>query len=227
MEEFNISEFIKYYFGLFIVVIFFAAFGFLASFYYTDSIQVAKYKSQTSLVLTRSNDSSTITQSDISLNKNLVSTYREIIKSRRILSKVIKNLNLDLTEKELSDKVTVTSANNTELIVISAVDEDNKVARDIANEIAVVFNEEITSIYNIENISIVDKAVKAKEPYNVNIAKQYVIGIGAGFLLGSLIVTVLFYFDDSIKKPEDIEEKLGLSVLSTVPKYKKKKNKRK
>ena len=215
MEEFNISEFIKYYFSLIVIVILFIILGAVGSWYYTDYIQVPMYKSQTSLVLTRAGDSTgSITQNDISLNKNLVATYREIIKSRRILSNVISNLNLDITEKELSDKVSVTSSNDTELIVISVVDKDSKLARNIANEIAKVFKEEITTIYNIENISIVDVAIK------------YVIGVGSGFLIGSLIITVMFYFDDSIKKPEDIEEKVGLSVLSTVPKYKGKKKRK-
>lgn len=227
MEEFNISEFIKYYFSLIVIVILFIILGAVGSWYYTDYIQVPMYKSQTSLVLTRAGDSTgSITQNDISLNKNLVATYREIIKSRRILSNVISNLNLDITEKELSDKVSVTSSNDTELIVISVVDKDSKLARDIANEIAKVFKEEITTIYNIENISIVDVAIKAKDAYNVNPLKQYVIGVGSGFLIGSLIITVMFYFDDSIKKPEDIEEKVGLSVLSTVPKYKSKKKRK-
>lgn len=227
MEEFNISEFIKYYFSLIVIVILFIILGAVGSWYYTDYIQVPMYKSQTSLVLTRAGDSTgSITQNDISLNKNLVATYREIIKSRRILSNVISNLNLDITEKELSDKVSVTSSNDTELIIISVVDKDSKLARDIANEIAKVFKEEITTIYNIENISIVDVAIKAKDAYNVNPLKQYVIGAGSGFLIGSLIITVMFYFDDSIKKPEDIEEKVGLSVLSTVPKYKGKKKRK-
>ncbi len=227
MEEFNISEFIKYYFSLIVIVILFIILGAVGSWYYTDYIQVPMYKSQTSLVLTRAGDSTgSITQNDISLNKNLVATYREIIKSRRILSNVISNLNLDITEKELSDKVSVTSSNDTELIIISVVDKDSKLARNIANEIAKVFKEEITTIYNIENISIVDVAIKAKDAYNVNPLKQYVIGVGSGFLIGSLIITVMFYFDDSIKKPEDIEEKVGLSVLSTVPKYKGKKKRK-
>ena len=227
MEEFNISEFIKYYFSLIVIVILFIILGAVGSWYYTDYIQVPMYKSQTSLVLTRAGDSTgSITQNDISLNKNLVATYREIIKSRRILSNVISNLYLDITEKELSDKVSVTSSNDTELIIISVVDKDSKLARDIANEIAKVFKEEITTIYNIENISIVDVAIKAKDAYNVNPLKQYVIGVGSGFLIGSLIITVMFYFDDSIKKPEDIEEKVGLSVLSTVPKYKGKKKRK-
>lgn len=227
MEEFNISEFIKYYFSLIVIVILFIILGAVGSWYYTDYVQVPMYKSQTSLVLTRAGDSTgSITQNDISLNKNLVATYREIIKSRRILSNVISNLNLDITEKELSDKVSVTSSNDTELIIISVVDKDSKLARNIANEIAKVFKEEITTIYNIENISIVDVAIKAKDAYNVNPLKQYVIGVGSGFLIGSLIITVMFYFDDSIKKPEDIEEKVGLSVLSTVPKYKGKKKRK-
>ena len=225
MEEFNISEFIKYYFSKFIIVILFLLIGTVGSIYYNENVQVPMYKSQTSLVLTRSNNSNSTTslQNDISLNKNLVSTYREIIKSRRILSKVIENLNLDTTEKELSKRINVTSANDTELIVISVTDEKGRISRNIANEIAKVFKSEITSIYNIENISIVDEAVEAKEPYNVNIPKQYVMGIGSGFLLASVIISICFYFDDSIKKPEDIEEKVGLNVLATVPKYKKKK----
>lgn len=224
MEEFNISEFIKYYFSQIIIVIFLIIFGILACWYYTDNIQIAKYKSQTSLVLTSTGE---ITQSDISVNKNLVSTYREIIKSRRILNPVIKNLQLDLEPEELSDKVNVTSTNDTEIIVITVVDEDSKKATDIANEIAKVFQEDIGNMIPIDNISLVDEAVEAKKPYNVNVIKQYIIGGGSGFLLGSMIVTVMFYFDDSIKKPEDIEEKVGLNMLSAIPKYKNKKKKRK
>lgn len=228
MEEFNISEFIKYYFSKIIIVILFVLIGTVASIYYTENVQVPMYKSQTSLVLTRSTNSSSTSslQNDISLNKNLVSTYREIIKSRRILSKVIDNLSLDMTEKELGSRINVTSANDTELIIISVTDEHDRISRNIANEIAKVFKAEITNIYNIENISIVDEAIEAREPYNVNVPKQYVIGIGAGFLLASMIITICFYFDDSIKKPEDIEEKIGLNVLATVPKYKGKKKRK-
>lgn len=223
MEEFNISEFIKYYISYIFVVILLMAVAGLICWYYTSNVQVPFYQSQTSLVLTRSSESNMITSSDISLNKNLVSTYREIIKSRRILSRVIENLDLDITEAELSDSINVSSANETELIIISVTNKNKTRAYRIANEIAEVFKEEITEIYKIENISIVDKAVEAENAYNIKPLKQYTIFIGAGFLIGTLIITIHFYFDNSIKKAEDIEEKIGLSVLSTVPKYKKKK----
>ena len=97
MEEFNVLDFLKYYLSKLAIVIVFVIIGILASFYYTEKIQVATYKSETKIVLTnQSTSSATITQSDITLNKNLISTYREIIKSRRILLKVINTNKLDI-----------------------------------------------------------------------------------------------------------------------------------
>lgn len=220
MEEFDITEFIKYYFSQAIIILFFVIFGILGSWYFTDNMQVAKYISETSLVLTSTGE---ITQSDISVNKNLVATYREIIKSRRILVPVIEELKLDISYDELKQMINVTSVNDTEMILIRVTSEDSKEAMEIANKTAEIFKEDVINIIPIDNISIVDEAIEAEKPYNINILKQYVIGVGAGFMIGSLIVVVLFYYDDSIKKAEDIEEKVGLSVLSTVPKYKKNK----
>ena len=223
MEEFNVVEFLKYYMSKFIFIILFIVMGLVGSYVYTYYIQVPIYRSQTSLVLTKTNGSTTITQNDTNLNKNLVSTYLEIIQSRRILDKVIKNLDLDVDYKELAQNVSVDSVNDTELIVISVYNKDNKLAKKIADEIANVFKTEITTIYNIENVSIIDKALVSNTSYNVNVVKQFILGAGIGFVLSSLILLIRFYLDDTVKSEEDIEKKLGLSVLGKVPKYKNKK----
>lgn len=221
MEEFNIAEFLKYYMSKIIIVVLCVLLGLLASWYYTVKVQVAMYKSETSIVL--ANQNTDITVNDVSLNKNLLPTYREIIKSRSILEKVINNLTLDLTVEELNKKISVKSQNDAEIIIVSVKDEDSKLAQTIANEIAKIFKEEITNYYPIENVTVLDNAVEALEPYNINVIKQYLMGFGLGFIIGSGIVAVIFYFDDTIKTSEDIETKIGLSVLSTVPKYKPKK----
>lgn len=223
MEEFNITEYLKYYMSKIIVVILCVFLGMLSAWYYTVKVQVAMYKSETSIVL--ANQNTDITVNDLSLNKNLLPTYREIIKSRSILEKVISNLTLDLTVEELNKKINVKSQNEAEIIIVSVKDEDSKLAQTIANEIAKIFKEEITKYYQVENVTILDNAVEAEEPYNINVIKQYLIGFLAGFVLGSGIVTIVFYFDDTIKTSEDIETKIGLSVLSTVPRYKPKKKK--
>ena len=90
-------------------------------------IQKPMYKSYTTVILGGNNNSSNngsdaITQSDVTLNKNLVDTYAEIVKSRRVLTKVINELKLNTSYETLSSKVTVGSVNNTEIIRITVVD---------------------------------------------------------------------------------------------------------
>lgn len=224
MGEIDLFEFIEYYLSKILFVLLFVVIGFIGSYIYTFSTQIPIYESKTSLVLTKNETTgSTITQNDINLNKNLVPTYREIIKSRRILESVISNLRLDISYEELSKNVEVSNVTNTELIVISVYNENNVLAKTIADEIASVFKREIVEIYSIENVSIIDEALVSERPYNVHILKQFVIGCGLGFIISSLIIAVFFYFDDTVKTEEDIETKIGLPVLGSVPKYTKKK----
>lgn len=223
MEEFNILEFLKYYWNKIIFVIIFTILGLVISIIYTAKIQVPVYEAKTSLVLVNnSQENTTITQTDITINKNLVSTYREIIQSRRILSKVISNLNLDIAYDDLKDNVKVSTKEDTEIINIFVYNEKSSLAKRIANEIAKVFEAEITTIYNIENVSIIDEATTDSSPYNVHVLKQFILGTGAGFLISSLLIAVLYYFDDTIKSEEEIEKEFKLPILGSVPKYKEK-----
>lgn len=220
MESFDISEFLKYYSSKILYVCLFTLIGLLISLVYTCKLQVPVFESKTSIVLVNnSEETGTITQSDITINKSLVSTYGEIIQSKLVLNEVIDELSLDMSYETLKRNVNVSSVNNTEILNISVYNEDAVLAKDIANKIAEVFESEITEIYNIENISVIDQAVEAEEPYNIHPAKQFVIGTGLGFILSSLVIVIAFYFDDTIKNEEDIEREIKVPVLGCVPKY--------
>lgn len=216
MEEINLKDLWNYYLSKYYIVLIAVVVCLLLGNIYLLGIQKPMYKSTTSLVLVSDNQS--ITQNDVTLNNNLVSTYSEIIKSRNVLEKVIKNLKLDKTAEELSKDVSVTSVTNTQLIKIEVRSDSKKQAKKIANEIATVFSNEIVNIYKIQNISIVDQAKLAKTAYNVNPLKQNLIYLIAGLVLGCGIVFIMFYFDTSIKDSATVEEKLGLTVLGMVPK---------
>ncbi len=223
MEEFNILEFLKYYWNRVVIVIILTILGLIASILYTYNIQVAVYEAKTSLVLVNnSQENTTITQTDITINKNLVSTYREIIQSRRILNKVITNLDLDIAYEDLKDQVKVSTKEDTEIINIFVYNEKSSTAKKIANEIAKVFETEITTIYNIENVSIIDEATTGDSPYNVHVLKQFVFGTGAGFAISSLLIALMYYFDDTVKSEEEIEKEFKLPILGAVPKNKEK-----
>lgn len=230
MEEIDLKDLWNYFLSKIVIVIVFIALSVLISNVYALWLQNPMYRSSATIVLTRANsegsDNTGITQNDVNLNQKLVSTYSEIIKSRRILNKVISNLNLDDIYTTLSKHITVSNAADTELIRISVIDQDSAKAKTIANEVADVFSEEIVKIYNIQNISIIDYAVEDTNPYNINIVKQSIIAILFGIVLSCAIIFVMFYFDTTVKKPEEIEEKLGVIVLGKVPIFSKSKNKR-
>ena len=218
MEEIDLKELYDYFKTRIIWILITIILVIIIGNTYTYFTRIPMYKSSTSIVLVSENQNESYTNNDIQLNKNLVGTYTEIIKSRTILNTVIKNIGLDYTYGELVNNVSVSAIQNTEVIKISVSDKDSKVATKIANEIANVFITEIQKIYKLNNISVVDVAVDSTNPYNVNYLKDNVIYIAIGLILSSGVIFILFYFDTTIKTSNDIEKKLGLTVIGNVPK---------
>ncbi len=216
MEEINLKDMSKYFASKIGIVIAFTLVFLLFGALYTAVIQKPMYKSYTTILLTK--ESGSITNNDINLNNNLVDDYRELIKSKKIAKQVIKNLNLPYSPEKLISKIQVESVNDTNLLKIIITDKNSYVARDIANEIADVFvNKEVEYYYNIKNIGVVDKAEASKTPYNINIVKQIILSILIGFILGCGTVFIIYYFDNTIKDKETVEEKLKLPVIGSIP----------
>lgn len=217
MEEIDLRElfgFFKKKIGLILIVT--SIVGIIGCLY-ALFFQVPMYKSYTTVVLgSTDSDSSSITQTDVNLNKNLINTYAEIVKSARVLNQVIDDLNLNTSYGSLSGRISVSALNNTEIIKISVVDEDAENAVKIANETAKIFAKEIAELYKMENINILDSATKSSSPYNINITKQIIIYIGLGIVVSLAIVFIIFYFDRTIKSVEQIEQKIKLPILGSV-----------
>lgn len=222
MEEIDLRELFDYFKSklIWIIIVLILVIG--VGNVYTILTRVPMYRSETTIVLVSENKTeTTYNTSELQLNKNLVDTYSEIIKSRKVLEPVIENLGLGYTYQELKSNVSVTSVTNTEIIKIIVGDPDSELATKITDEIAKVFTTEIQQIYNLNNVTIVDKGVDAVKPYNVNFLKDNVIYIAIGLVLSCGIIFIKFYFDTTIKTSEEIENKLGLTVIGIVPRVEK------
>ena len=73
------------------------------------------------------------------------------------------------------------------------------------------------------NISIIDRA-QGGYRFKPNLFKNLALGLLAGLLLGILLAFVLEFLDDTLKTPEDLEQKLKLAVLGVIPKLGQKQN---
>lgn len=221
MENVNIKEIVDYLLSKIWLVLAILLVVFAGGEVYTALLKTPLYESKTNVVLISDSSSTPITTNDVTLSNNLVKTYSEIVKSRNVLSKVIEKLHLSESYEQLAGKVTVSSVTSTQLITIRVSDPSSDDAQVIANEIAKVFKSEIKNIYGIDNVQIVDEAVEATSPYNINIIKETIIYFIAGLALGVGAAYVMFLLDKTIKDSETIENKLGLTVIGVVPEVEK------
>lgn len=68
------------------------------------------------------------------------------------------------------------------------------------------------------NISIIDSADEPTGPSSPNLAKNITLALLGGVVLAAAVVFLKSQFDDAVRVPEDIESKLGLSLLGVIPK---------
>lgn len=200
----------------------------LCGYFYSYNFVVPEYKSTSTILLASNNlnkDSNTVTQTDVNLNKNLISTYGKILKSNNVLGKVINNLDLDMTEEELYKNVQIEEVDDTQIIQIGVIDKSAIKAQEIADELNNVFIEEIKQIYKMDNINIVDKASLEMEPYNVNHIRDILGFLAIGIVFSIFMISIIYFFDTTIKIDQDVEEYIGLNVVGTIPKNRSKEEK--
>lgn len=178
------------------------------------------YQNSSQFIVNQSNpDPETqFTQTDLRTNVELINTYNVIIKSPAILDTVSDELNLGMTSGQLSEKIQVASAENSQVVTVTATDPDPTRAAEIANTTVEVFQEEIPEIMNVDNVSILSEAQLSENPAPVapNPILNIAIAIVLGAMVGVGLAFLLEYLDNTIKSEEDIEKKLNIPVLGVI-----------
>ena len=189
--------------------------GYVYSYYYKKP----EYKSSVTILLVADENrvDKELTQTDLSINSSLISTYSSIAKSTNVIQKTIENLGLNISASKLQKSIEATQIEKTQFLKITVKNENPEVAKNIANELAKVFTEQIKEIYNLENISIVDEAEVESQPCNINHIKDIIIFTFAGMIVSAILVMVIYIFDDTIKDEKEIERNIKLKNIGTLP----------
>ncbi len=175
-----------------------------------------KYTSTTRIyVVSRTADS--ITNQDLQAGSYLVKDYQEVITSNEVLSSVIDKEKLSLTPNELSSMISVTIPTDTRVISISVEDDNAQEAATIANTVREVAAEKIKAVTKVDDVTTLEAAEVPKEPSSPNIKRNTLIGVIAGGVLAVISIIILEVLDDRVRRPEDIEDVLGLPLLGIVP----------
>ena len=195
----------------------------IAAFGYSAFLAKKEYQSTSRIyVVSRQNqDNNALTNSDLQAGSYLVKDYREIILSQNVLSQAIGELKLDLTPAELSKKISVSVPTDTRILSITAKDGDPKEAARIANGLRNVAAAKIISVTKVSDVTTLDEAEVPQSPSSPNIRRNVLLGFIAGAGLMVVLMVVVEVLDDRVKRPEDIEELMGYTLLGIVPDIKK------
>lgn len=176
-----------------------------------------KYTSTTRIyVVSRSSDTS-LTNQDLQAGSYLVNDYKEVITSSEVLSSVIDQEKLSMSVGELSKDIAVTIPTDTRVISIAVTDTDAQRACDIANTVREVAAEKIKAVTKVDDVTTLESATKPSHPSSPNVKKNAAIGALAGVFLAVVSILVAEVLDDRVRRPEDIEEVLGMTLLGVVP----------
>lgn len=178
-------------------------------------IMVPQYQSTSKLYLMKSGGISSIT--DLQLGTNLATDYMEIIDGRPILDQVIENLSLDLTYAELKEMLGFVNPTSSRIIEITVTHPDAKTAKAIADELADVAAAYIEEKMDQDKPSVLQYGYESEAPVSPNVMQNSVLGAFVGAFLAVAIIVVTYLMNDTIMNPDDMERRVGLKVLASLP----------
>ena len=191
----------------------------LAAFAYSSFVIQPQYTSTTRIYVVNRNqaDKPGLTNQDLQAGSYLVKDYREIILSQDVLEKVVADQSLAMDAKTLGRKVSVTVPADTRIVSISVRDGKPEEASRIANALREVAAQKIISVTRVSDVTTLEEARPATSPSSPNIRRNTMMATIAGVGFVTVIVLLVELMDDRVKRPEDIEEVMHLSLLGVIP----------
>ena len=101
--------------------------------------------------------------------------------------------------------------------MITVKDPSAAEAKRIADEIASVSAEFISQKMDQDPPTVIQSGYSDGEPVSPRTLRNTVLGAMLGFILIVMIICISTVMNDTIMTPEDMEKKIGLNVLGSIP----------
>lgn len=162
---------------------------------------------------------------EITLYQRLITTYSEIIKSKNLINKSIKDSKIN-SLKEIDEKIeyksvvgslTVNPISDTQIIEIKYSNKNPQESYDLLYSITENLMEYSKEIYPTVNIKVLEQV----NVNNDNLMSKKIMVIAIAFIGGLIVsigaVVMNMYFNNTFKNKESLEKELGLAVIGAIP----------
>lgn len=196
-----------------------AAVGAGIAFSYAKFFVSPSYSSSVTLYVNNNYvDSPGFSSSQLTAAQDLAKTYMVIMESRNVLQTVAEQTNLGYTYNHLKGMVSATAVNETEIFEVRVTGGNYQHVTQIANAIADVLPEKITSVVEGSSVRVVDRAVENPNPVGPNYRSYMMLGAVAGFGLCLVALLVLELLDTTIYSEEYLSQRYeNIPLLTVIP----------
>jgi len=123
-----------------------------------------------------------VSLTNVNIDFNTLKTCQALIKSDNLIDKLKNELGIDESTASLKNSIYITKLQNSNVLVITTNNRAAERACDITNKIAQLFANEAKTIYNLDNVYIIDAA-----DYN-DVTRT---GLNIGFILLGLLIGII------------------------------------
>ena len=156
------------------------------------------------------------------LSQQKVKTYTELLRGQRVMAGVVNRLDLNLTPKQLSGKVTSATIPDTSLLTVTVRDPSPTSAQQVASAIAEEF---VTLVPTLEGrtrgrpavrVTVVSPAELPASPVSPQPLRNLAVAVVLGGLAGFALAVARRALDTTVKTVEQTEEISGVPSLGTI-----------
>ena len=158
-----------------------------------------------------------ISSSEITAAQELVKTYREILNNRTTLQRVIDKADVPYDYIELSNMISSSPSNDTEIMKVTVTTENPYESAKIANTIAEVLPDRISEIIDGASMEVVDSAIPNTQKVAPSITKYTALGLIIGVMISVVWITIAAFLDDTIYDEDYVLQTYDYPILGKVP----------
>ena len=155
----------------------------------------------------------------------ILATYVQMIPNAVIAQKAVETTGVPRSAGQAVGETRTLNVPGTSLISVTVTDRDPLVAQKLADGMSNAFVQQVQTYeptpspgaVPTEPAYVFQDAALPASPLSTGLKRKVLLGAVFGFILSILLVLLLDYLDITVRSPEDIERRLDLPVLGTVP----------
>ncbi|MBQ9142311.1 MAG: polysaccharide biosynthesis tyrosine autokinase [Lachnospiraceae bacterium] len=178
------------------------------------------YVASTRIVVLREVWNEKLDSYDLSVSKYMRYDYSEMIYSRKVIEAAIEKLGLDTTYEKVRNRVFASGKPDSRILDIIVLDRNPDKAKQLANTIreeTYLFMKEDLKMVDV-TMNVIDEGYVWEERYSFNVKYWLIPSASLAFLITTAVIIIVYLLEDTVSETTDIEKRLKLGVLGSVPK---------